>query len=101
MSKMLHFFKSITIVLIFTFFSGVVFATETAAPTLKDVAEKQKTEEELIKKLSEEPQVGPKDEFKRGTPRSSILALSQAIRDKDFERAENYLDLRNLPFSKQ
>jgi len=98
---MSRFFKSVSLVLILTFCSGIVSATETVAPTLKDVAEKQKTEEELIKKLSEEPQLGPRDEFNRGTPRSSILALSQAVREQDFKRAENYLDLRNLPFSKE
>jgi len=98
---MLRLLKSITVLLMFLVCMNNVLAAETVAPTLKDVADKQQDEEELIKKLSQEPQVGPKDEFKRGTPRSSILALSQAIKDKDFERAENYLDLRNLPFSKE
>ena len=74
-------------------------ADDIAAPTIKDVAEKQKAEEEVLKALAKEPAAGPQDEFKRGTPRSSVFALSQAIKDKDLARAQNYLDFRNLPFS--
>jgi MscS family membrane protein len=70
-----------------------------AAPTLKDVAEKQKAEEEVFKKLVEAPVSGPYDEYNRSTPRSSIIALSVSVKEKNYERAVNYLDLRNLPFS--
>ena len=70
-----------------------------AAPTLKDLAEKQKADEEVFKKLVEAPVSGPHDEFNRSTPRSSLISLSVAIREKNYERAANYLDLRNLPFS--
>ncbi|HHO58696.1 MAG TPA: hypothetical protein ENJ64_00535, partial [Thiotrichales bacterium] len=69
------------------------------APTVKEVTEKQKSEEEVLKLLADQPSAGPRDEYHRGTPRSSLLALSQALRARDFKRAENYLDLRNLPFS--
>jgi MscS family membrane protein len=37
------------------------------------------------------------DEFNRGTPRSSFLGLAQATGEGDYERAAEYLDLRNLP----
>ncbi len=70
-----------------------------AAPTLKDLAEKQKADEEVFKKLVEAPVSGPRDEYNRSTPRSSVIALSIAVREKNYERAANYLDLRNLPFS--
>ncbi len=70
-----------------------------AAPTLKDLAEKQKAEEEVFKKLAEAPVSGPFDEYKRSTPRSSLIAFALAVKEKDYERAVNYLDLRNLPFS--
>ncbi len=106
--------------------SGVSYATETAAPkekelsaepaikeqavapsikelptapTLKDLAEKQKAEEEVFKKLVEAPVSGPYDEYNRSTPRSSIIALALAVKEEDYQRAVNYLDLRNLPFS--
>ena len=69
------------------------------APTIKDVAEKQQADEEALKKLIEAPVTGPYDEYNRSTPRSSLIALALAVRDKDYERAVNYLDLRNLPFS--
>ncbi len=42
---------------------------------------------------------GPYDEHNRSTPRSSLVALAIAVSEKDYERAANYLDLRNLPFS--
>jgi len=70
-----------------------------AAPTLKDLAAKQKADEEVFKKLAEAPVSGPFDEYKRSTPRSSLIAFSLAVKEKDYERAVNYLDLRNLPFS--
>jgi MscS family membrane protein len=70
-----------------------------AAPTLKDVAEKKDAEEEVFKKLAEAPVAGPYDEFNRSTPRSSLIGLSLSIKEGNYERAVNYLDLRNLPFS--
>jgi MscS family membrane protein len=69
------------------------------APTVKDVAEKEAAKAAVMKKLAEEPVAGPYDEFNRSTPRASLLALAIAIKEQDFERAVNYLDLRNLPFS--
>jgi MscS family membrane protein len=41
--------------------------------------------------------VGPEDEFDRGVPRSSFKGYNTAANDKDFARAAEYLDLRNLP----
>ncbi|NOQ87341.1 MAG: mechanosensitive ion channel [Gammaproteobacteria bacterium] len=70
-----------------------------AAPTLKDLAARQEAEEEAFKKLAKAPVAGPYDEYNRSTPRSSLVAASLAVKNKDYERAANYLDLRNLPFS--
>ena len=69
------------------------------APTIKDLAEKQKSEDEALKKLAEAPVAGPYDEFNRSTPRSSLIALALLVRDKNYEDAVNYFDLRNLPFT--
>ena len=74
-------------------------AAEPDAPTIKDLVEKQQIEEETIQRLTEAPVAGPYDEYNRSTPRSSVLGLAAAAKDKDFERAVHYLDLRNLPFS--
>jgi MscS family membrane protein len=79
--------------------SGISYAEEQPAPTIKDLAEKQAAEENILKKLVEAPVSGPYDEFNRSTPRSSLLGLSLAVKELDYERAVNYLDLRNLPFS--
>jgi MscS family membrane protein len=73
--------------------------TDTDAPTLKEIAEKEVTRKKVMKKLAEEPVVGPFDEFNRSTPRASLLALALTIKEKNFGRAVNYLDLRNLPFT--
>ena len=70
-----------------------------AAPTIKDLAEKRKAEEETLKKLAEAPVAGPYDEFNRSNPRSSLVAFLLAVKNEDFERAVHYLDLRNLAFS--
>jgi len=43
--------------------------------------------------------LGPLDEFNRGTPRGSVLGLKRALERKDYKRAINYFDFRNLPFS--
>jgi len=69
------------------------------ALTIKDLAEKQEADEATLKKLVEAPVSGPYDEYNRSTPRSSLIALALAVRDEDYGRAVNYLDLRNLPFS--
>ncbi|BFM10100.1 hypothetical protein R50072_02530 [Simiduia litorea] len=39
----------------------------------------------------------PEDLFDRGTPRSAMEGYLRAARQGDFERASQYLDLRNLP----
>ncbi len=70
-----------------------------AAPTIKDLAASQKAKEDVLKKLSEAPVSGPFDEYNRSTPRSSLIAFALAVKEKDYERGVNYLDLRNLPFS--
>ena len=77
------------------------FAESGDTPTIKDIAEKEKTEEEVIKKLVEAPVAGPYDELNRSTPRSSLLALALEVKEKNFEKAAGYLDLRYLPFAQE
>lgn len=40
---------------------------------------------------------GPEDALNRGTPRSSIIGFLETCSEFDFEKASEYLDLRNLP----
>ena len=42
---------------------------------------------------------GPADALNRGTPRGSIVGFLRACEEFEFERAAEYLDLRNLPRS--
>lgn len=78
--------------------SGVVNSADSVAPTIKDLAEKKEAEEKVIKELTAAPVSGPYDEYNRSTPRSSLLALAEAVKSEDYERAINFLDFRNLPF---
>lgn len=65
-------------------------------PKLADVLEQEQAQGEQVP--TEKPkQLGPADEFERGTPRSSIKGLIAAAREGDYERAAEYLDVRNLP----
>ena len=48
-------------------------------------------EEDLAKPM------GPPDPFNRGTPRGSVYGFAVACRKGDYERAAQYLDLRQLP----
>ena len=43
----------------------------------------------------------PEDEFDRGTPQRALIGFLSAAQDRDFERAIEYLDLRNLPRNMQ
>jgi MscS family membrane protein len=65
-------------------------------PKVKDVLQQEEAQENEKAAAEQAPQ-GPVDEFNRGTPRSSFLGLAEAAREGDFERAAEYLDLRNLP----
>jgi MscS family membrane protein len=55
-------------------------AATTTAVVVKDVVDK-----------------GPEDALNRGTPRGSIVGYLEASSELDFEKASQYLDLRNLP----
>jgi len=46
-----------------------------------------------------EEQRGPNDALNRGTPRGAITGFLEACAEFDYERAAEYLDLRNLPRS--
>ncbi len=93
-----------------------VAETKTETPTLKQVLEKpdanavlKKTDAEVKPQLATEAppappakkkipvKVGPDDEYDRGVPRTSIVAYMLAVKENDFERAAQYLDLRRLP----
>jgi len=69
-------------------------------PTLKQIVEKADTEKIVVEKIETTPAKGPPDEYGRTTPRSSTLGLARALSDMDFDTAVHYMDLRNLPFTK-
>lgn len=74
-----------------------------AQPTLKEVVEGKEppASEQKAEPQKEGPERanphGPADEFDRGTPRSSVKGFLVAARERNYERAAKYLDLRYLP----
>ncbi|MBW1855957.1 MAG: mechanosensitive ion channel [Deltaproteobacteria bacterium] len=69
-------------------------------PSLKDIM-KEPVEEEQV--TTEQPNAGskkpavPQDDLERGIPRTSVKGFFKAARARDYEKAAEYLDLRNLP----
>ena len=57
----------------------------------------QETEPGEVIKTPIPVDTGPEDALNRGTPRGSIIGYMEASAVFDFEKAAEYLDLRNLP----
>ena len=87
-----------------------------AQPTLKEVLEQSSPEEEEKESPAETPPQAaapsaptvetkpapvkkkiPSDELNRGVPRTSIKGFLNSAHEREFEKAAQYLDLRNLP----
>ncbi len=85
------------IILLFFMLLPIGTITLHAQPTLKEVVEDtaKKTEEVKVDFAT----VGevPDDEFNRGVPRTMVQGFFLAVRERDFEKAAEYLDLRHLP----
>lgn len=67
--------------------------SEAAQPTLKELMERKA-------KTNAGPEAAagiPDDPFGRGTPRSSVQGYLQAAGERNYARAAEFLDLRNLP----
>jgi MscS family membrane protein len=73
--------------------------TALAQPAVQNANKEVSKEGEATEKSkkAETFPAGPVDEFDRGTPRSSVKGFFKAARGGDYERAAQYLDLRNLP----
>ncbi|HSA86906.1 MAG TPA: mechanosensitive ion channel family protein [Nitrospira sp.] len=68
--------------------------SDVANPSLKEMLEKRSKETVA----AERPTAAvPEDPFGRGTPRSSVRGFLSSAKDRDYVRAGEYLDLRNLP----
>ncbi len=93
-----HFF-SIFLILFCLLSNSFAYATKTNGMTIKELSEKEQAKKEMLKKTEAASAAAPHDKYNRISPRSSILALGKALKNKDYELAVNYLDLRNLPFS--
>jgi len=78
---------------------AVFFAAPSAMAqvSVQKALSNSKNDKEAAEDVKKKPPVGPVDEYNRGTPRSSVTGFLASARDGDYEKAANYLDLRNLP----
>ncbi len=73
-----------------------------AQPTVKEIVEQSPEEKAKVtakegaEAESSQP-TGPQEEFNRGVPRTSVAGFLAATAKRDYHRAAEYLDLRNLP----
>ena len=73
-------------------------STETPEPTLRDLIKSKAKEKQTAKRAAAENADGvPDDPLGRGVPRSSVRGFLTAAKSRDYTRASEYLDLRNLP----
>ena len=73
-------------------------STETPEPTLRDLIKSKAKEKQAAKRAAAENADGvPDDPLGRGVPRSSVRGFLAAAKSRDYARASEYLDLRNLP----
>jgi MscS family membrane protein len=84
--------------------AAVLFSVAGAAseqPTVKKLLEPEEAGETAPTESASPPKVeapsGPADAFDRGVPRTSLRGYLKAADAGDWERAAEYLDLRNLP----
>ncbi|MGV7229137.1 MAG: mechanosensitive ion channel family protein [Nitrospirales bacterium] len=73
-----------------------------AQPTVKEIVEQRPEENAKLKAKEGAEQelpkpTGPQDEFSRGVPRTTVAGFLAAAAKRDYQRAAEYLDLRNLP----
>ena len=73
--------------------TGILHAQPTLKEMIEDTAKKSEAIEIDVAKVGEVPD----DEFNRGVPRTMVQGFFSAVRERDFERATEYLDLRHLP----
>lgn len=79
-------------------FALPVWASEAEAPKVKELIDSE-TQQVQTKGEATPPKAIPADKFDRGTPRSTVLALAEALRERNFELVMNYMDMRNVPHS--
>jgi MscS family membrane protein len=85
------------IILLFFMLLPIGTITLHAQPTLKEVVEDTAKKTEEVKVDFAKVGEVPDDEFNRGVPRTMVQGFFLAVRERDFEKAAEYLDLRHLP----
>ena len=89
---------AVSIALIMTTLSKPSLAQPTQ-PSLKEIIEGPSAEKQLENQPEKEEKKKkiPVDELERGVPLTSVKGFFKATRKRDYEKAAEYLDLRNLP----
>ena len=107
MKHQVNMFRAVTILLlslIFSYFQFSYAQTPEGEPTLKQVLEQPEGKEVTEGEEQKTPapakaakQLGPIDTHDRGVPRTAVAGYFSAVKANDYEKAAEYLDLRNLP----
>ena len=77
----------------FAFFPNAYAEEETGKPTVKEVLDATDRTAEAEKAIS----AVSKDPLGRDTPLSTFHSFSKVLNERDFSRAVDYMDMRNLP----
>jgi len=81
-------------------------APEPEGPTVKDLLKEKSEQQEPATQApaaqapavqTPKEEAGPQDKYNRTTPRGSFQGLGDALDDRDYELALEYMDLRKLP----
>jgi MscS family membrane protein len=82
--------------LLFAFLSltGIGSTIGQDTPTLKEIVEKETTEQQIMGKKIGKPS---RDPLNRTTPRSMLIGITKLLRDGNYEDAVEYFDMRYLP----
>lgn len=91
--------QAMTFSIIMLFFMMILIGTGTlyAQPSLTEVLEDSAKKDEEVEIDIAETKGVPEDELHRGVPRGTVRGFFLAVRQRNFEQAAEYLDLRHLP----
>ncbi len=90
---------TLPLVLLLIFSSTVAQgAKEANSPKLTDILKSESSPQpEPSQEATQKKETGPHDKYNRISPRESFQGLSDALENRDYELALNYMDLRKLP----
>lgn len=75
-------------------FNGAISAVAQESPSIKEVIEEEKIKKEIFDKGQDKISSDP---LSRTTPRSTLIAIANLVKEGNYETAAEYLDMRYMP----